>query len=107
MKQCPYCGWANSDTATECRKCRSSLVYSFSGTVYKSYWVGPQKARTIRDKALSAIVLALLIKVYWGGYGPWPIIDNPTLANLRTWVEPLLLYGGVAAYVVGWVLNYI
>lgn len=109
MKICPYCSFANQDEANYCRKCDGSFADAVrgSGTLYKSYWIGPQKARTIRDKALSAIVLALLIKVYWGGYGPWPVIDYPTLTNLRAWLEPVLLYGGAAAYVVGWVLNYI
>ena len=108
MIQCPYCGIQNYDTATDCSKCHSPLV-SFSGTVYspKTYWIGPEKARAIRDKALSAIVLGLLLKVYWGGYGPWPVIDYPALVALRTWLQPLLLYGGAAAYVVGWVLCYI
>ena len=108
MRQCPYCGVYNQDYATNCSQCHSSLASS-AGTLYtpKSYWIGPEKARVVRDKALSIIVLGLLVKVYWGGYGPWPVIDNPTLANLRTWLEPLLLYGGAAVYVVGWVLRYI
>jgi hypothetical protein len=59
----------------------------------------------LRDKGLSAIVLGLMIKVYWGGYGPWPVLDNPTLAQVRTWGEPLLLYGGAALYLLGWVLK--
>ena len=64
-------------------------------------------ARVIRHKALSFIVLGLLIKVYWGGYGPWPVIDNPTLLALRTWLEPLFIYGGAAVYLVGCALNWI
>ena len=77
-----------------------------TGTVYKSLWVGPEKARAIRSKALSAIVLGILIKVYWGGYGPWPLVDSPTLAQLRTWLEPSLLFGGALAYLLGWILNW-
>ena len=47
------------------------------------------------------IVLGLLIKVYWGGYGPWPTIDFPVLVSLRAWLEPLLLYGGLGLYIMG------
>lgn len=106
MKQCPYCGYSNYDNATQCRKCEASFV-SGSGVVYKSYHLGPEKAHTLRSKALSLVVLGLLIKVYWGGYGPWAVIDNPTLASVRSWLEPALIYGGVALYVVGWVVNWI
>lgn len=108
MIRCPYCGHSNLDQDIECRKCQSPLG-AYQTTVYKSkaHWIGPEKARKIRDKALSVIVLALLIKVYWGGYGPWPVVDNPTLASLRNWLEPILLYGGCAAYVVGWILHFV
>jgi hypothetical protein len=42
------------------------------------------------------------MKVYWGGYGPWPTIDFPAAAVvLRTFLEPLLLYGGAALYLFG------
>ncbi len=106
MKQCPFCGYSNYDNATECRKCQASLA-SQTGTVYesKALLVGPEKARALRDKALSMIILGVLIKVYWGGYGPWPVLDNTTLANLRSWLEPALLYGGGALYLLGWVLS--
>ena len=107
MKQCPYCGYANLDNAITCHKCDGSFVYQHAPTVRKTYWVGPEKARVIRNKALSAIVLGLLIKVYWGGYGPWSAIDSPPWANIRPWVEPLLLFGGVALYLAGWALKWI
>jgi hypothetical protein len=107
MRPCPYCGYSNYDNAVECRHCRASLLDQ-SGTLYRgpSYWVGPVKACEIRSKALSFIVLALLMKVYWGGYGPWPVIDPPFL-NIRLWLEPLFLYGGATAYIAGWILNWI
>jgi hypothetical protein len=47
----------------------------------------------------------LLIKVYWGGYGPWPVIDYAPFAQARLWLEPLLLYGGGVGYLVGWALS--
>ena len=106
MKLCPYCGYANHDNATQCRKCDGPLAWR--PTTYlspKSYWIGPEKARKIRDKALAVVVLGLLIKVYWGGYGPWPVIDYAPLAKLRPWLEPLLLYAGGVGYLVGWVLS--
>jgi hypothetical protein len=53
------------------------------------------------------VTLGLLVKVYWGGYGPWPVIDYPPWAEVRIWLEPLLLYGGVASYFLGWVLKFI
>jgi hypothetical protein len=108
MRPCPYCGYSNYDNAGECRHCQASFIHKDS-TLYEEptgYWFGPQKARAIRSKALSAIVLALLMKVYWGGYGPWPVIEPPFL-NVRSWLEPLLLYGGAAGYIIGWILNWI
>lgn len=107
MRPCPYCGYSNYDNAVECRYCQASFLEK-DGTLYKgqSYWVGPQKAHDIRRKALSFIVLALLMKVYWGGYGPWPVVDAPLL-TIRHWLEPLFLYGGAAGYVAGWVLKWI
>lgn len=107
MKACPYCGNSNYDDATQCRKCDATFTTSSTATLYRSHWVSADKAREIRSKALSFLVLGLLIKVYWGGYGPWAVIDNPTLLALRTYLEPLLIYGGVAGYVVGWILNWI
>jgi hypothetical protein len=69
--------------------------------------MGPERAQVIRDRALFMIVLGLLIKVYWGGYGPWPTIDFPFLVTLRAFLEPLLLYGGAAIYLFGWIVNFI
>ena len=107
MKPCPYCGYSNYDSAVECRYCQASFLDQ-SATLYqgRSYWVDPRKAREIRSKALSFVVLALLMKVYWGGYGSWPVIESPFL-NIRTWLEPLFLYGGATAYIAGCVLNWI
>jgi hypothetical protein len=108
MKKCPYCGYSNYDQAGLCRKCENSLMAT-SGTVYqpRTYWIGPDRAKVIRSRALSMVVLGLLIKVYWGGYGPWPTIDFPILLTLRTFLEPLLLYGGAVVWVFGWVVSYI
>ena len=108
MKQCPYCGYANYDNATLCRKCDSSFVVR-SATVYqgRTHWIGPDRAKVIRARALSLIVLGLMMKVYWGGYGPWPTIDFPILATLRVYLEPLMLYGGGALYLFGWLANYL
>ena len=106
MKNCPYCGYSNYDRATACRKCDTPFVAQPS-TVYQArkYWIGPQRAQVWRGRALSVIVLGLLIKVYWGGYGPWPIIDYPILATLRTYLEPILLFGGVLLYLFGWLAS--
>jgi len=103
MKNCPYCGYSNYDNATVCRKCDGSFVAQ-PGTVYqgRTYWIGPERAKAMRHRGLSLIVLGLLIKVYWGGYGPWPTIDYPILVTLRPIVEPLLLYGGAVLYLFGW-----
>ena len=92
----------NYDYAEECRKCRAHLRQQ-GGTVYlaKKHMLGPDRARSIRDKALTALVMGLLMKVYWGGYGPWPVIDNPTLQGLRGWLEPLLIYAGAIVYAFG------
>ncbi len=105
---CPYCGYSNLDAATQCHKCEASLTPT-SGTVYrpKELLFGPVKAHGVRAKALSAVALGLLMKVYWGGQGPWPVLDNPTLAGIRSWLEPALLYGGLGIYLVGWLLNWI
>ncbi len=108
MKQCPYCGYANYDRSTECRKCQASFAQQTTGTTaYKTLRFGPQKARAFRHKVLGFFILGLMIKVYWGGIGPWRAIDNPTLAGLRAWLEPLLLYGGALLYLVGWLLRWI
>jgi len=33
------------------------------------------------------------------------VIDYPPLVQIRPWLEPLLLYGGAAGYLAGWVLS--
>ena len=103
MKVCTYCGYSNYDTARYCRKCDNSFEVG-TGTVYgsKRFLIGPKRAQFLRDRALSMVVLGLLIKVYWGGYGPWPTIDFPVLIAIRSWAEPLLLYGGAGLYALGW-----
>ena len=107
MKTYPYCGYSNHDRATICRKCDGSFVAP--GTVYPSDSprLGPARARALRSRGLSLIVLGLLIKVYWGGYGPWPTIDFPILVTLRTYLEPLMLFGGTALYIFGWIARYL
>jgi hypothetical protein len=108
MKSCPYCGYSNLDNATQCRKCDGPFVSRpISAFSPKYYWIGPEKARGFRNKALAVLTLGLMVKVYWGGYGPWPVIDYPPWAEVRPWLEPLLLYGGVAGYLLGWVLKFI
>jgi hypothetical protein len=108
MKHCPYCNFSNYDQATECRKCQASFVLgSDGGTTARRQLVGPLRAHDIRRKALSFLVIGLLMKVYWGGYGPWPVVEIPILSNLRTILEPLFLYGGLAGYIVGWILNWV
>ena len=108
MKACPYCNYSNYDNATVCRKCDGPFVAG-PGTVYQapSYWIGPESAKVIRNRALAMVVLGLLIKVYWGGYGPWPTIDSSTLVTIRAFAEPLLLFGGTALYLFGWVATFI
>ncbi|MGA2610133.1 MAG: hypothetical protein ABSH01_22045 [Terriglobia bacterium] len=106
MKLCPCCGYSNFGNTTHCRKCHGPLVSQPATTVLqKSYWIGPEKARVIRNKALAAVILGLMVKVYWGGYGPWPVIDYLPWAQIRPWLEPLLLYGGGVGYLAGWVLS--
>jgi hypothetical protein len=102
MKSCTYCGYSNYDTAVICRKCDSPFGF-VRGTVYgeKKSLTVPPRLKLVRDRALSMVVLGLLIKVYWGGYGPWPVIDYPLLVSIRAWLEPLLLYGGIGLYVLG------
>ena len=108
MKKCPCCDYSNYDYATVCRKCDNPFVLPTS-TVYhgKTYWMGPERGKAMRSRALCLIVLGLLIKVYWGGYGPWPIIDLPILVTLRPFLEPILLYGGAAFYAFGWIASFI
>ena len=108
MKKCPYCNYSNYDTATVCRKCDNAFVVE-SATLYsgRPHLISPLRAKALRSQALSMIVLGLLIKVYWGGYGPWPTIDFPILVTTRVFAEPILLYGGAALYVFGWIANFI
>ncbi len=106
MKQCGFCGIYNDDDAIECAKCSAHLV-SIPAAQAAPRRFGPAKAKDIRGKALTAIVLGLMIRVYWGGFGPWPVIDLPVFAGLRPWIEPLLLYGGAVGYVTGWVLKWV
>ena len=108
MKNCPYCGYSNYDHATVCRNCDSSFVVA-AHSVYqgRNYWMGPERAKALRSRALSMVVLGLLVKVYWGGYGPWPTVDFPILVTMRLYLEPLLLYGGAVLYLLGWIANYI
>ena len=110
MKLCPYCGYSNNENATRCRKCDGPFVQRpVTGIderhTQKSHWIGPEKARMIRSRALAALILGLLVKVYWGGYGPWPVIDYPPLVQVRAWLEPLLIFGGAVGYLAGWVLS--
>lgn len=105
---CPYCGQSNPPSVTRCRKCDASLVPS-TQTVHspRTSLVGPERARQLRQKALTVLVLGLLIKVYWGGYWPWPIIDTEPWARIRPWLDPWLIYGGAVLYLLGWILNWV
>jgi len=91
-----------------CRKCEGAF-YATAGTVYRgrSYWLGPHRARAIRHYALILIVVGLIVKIYWGGYLNWPIIDSPILAALRKYLEPLLLYCGGVLYIFGWIAAFV
>jgi len=106
MKLCPYCGYSNYDTATECRKCDASLASQKAATVYKPSRFEPNRARALRSKALAAIVIGILMKVYWGGNGPWPVTQNPVMTSIRHWLEPLLLYGGAVLYAIGLLMSW-
>jgi hypothetical protein len=107
MNRCPYCGYPAYAYALECAKCHFPLTRG--GTLYspaKTPWIGAERALEIRRKALAVLALGLLLKVYWGGYGPWPVISPPALDHLRSWLEPLFTEGGAAAYAAGWVLRF-
>jgi len=106
MKQCGFCGIYNEDSVVECTKCGAELAV-VPARLQRTCRFGPTKAHEIRGKFLTAIVLGLMMKVYWGGYGPWPVIDVPVLTDVRPWLEPLLLYGGAVGYLAGWVLNWV
>jgi hypothetical protein len=104
VKSCPYCGYSNYDQARICRKCDGPFVVSDT-TVSEAptHRVNPRLAHAIRNYALAMVVVGLLMRVYWGGYGPWPTIDLPILASIRVYAEPILILGGVAIYLLGWV----
>jgi hypothetical protein len=106
MKRCSYCGYSNYDGAEQCRKCEASFTRQAATFATKTFWYGPEKARTLRRRAIALFMLGALMKVYWGGHGPWQAIDNPTLVSIRGWVEPLLLVGGALLYVAGWLLRW-
>ncbi len=106
MRQCAYCGVLNPDEATNCQQCRNPLP-DRQLVAWKPRRFGPEKGHEVRKKAMAAVALGLLMKIYWGGHGPWTVIDSPTLEQIRTYLEPLLLYGGIALYAVGWLLNWI
>ena len=103
MLKCPNCGCRNSDEAAECRKC-ASLLLEQAGTVYESsvQSVGPGWAELLRSYALTSFVVGLVVKGYWGGYGSWPVMDFEPWATIRTWLGPVLLYGGASGYVLRW-----
>jgi hypothetical protein len=109
MKRCPYCRQPNHPAAIQCRKCENFLVPSAATVDFpvKPMLVGPEKAHELRNRALAAIALGLLVKVYWGGHGPWPVVDYPMLVSFRDWLEPWLLYGGTAGYFTGFLLRWI
>ncbi len=108
MNRCSRCGFPHYSYSLECVKCHFPLTQG--GTLCaspKTPWIGVHKSDEIRRKALAAFVLGLLMKVYWGGHGPWPVITDPTLVSLRDWLEPLLLNGGIIGYAAGWVLRWL
>jgi len=106
MKNCPFCGYANYDSANSCRKCEGSfLTQTTAASQTPARRIKPSRAKEIRGQALAMIVIGLLIKVYWGGYGPWPTIDYPVLATVRVYLEPLLILGGAVLYTFGLLVN--
>ena len=106
MKYCAYCGYQNEDFVSSCIKCGTSLE-RMPEVKIRTLRFGSYKAHELRKKALGYLVLGLMIKVYWGGYGTWTPYDTDLLASLRTWVQPALLYGGIITYIAGWILNWI
>jgi hypothetical protein len=106
MKSCAFCGYANEDVVQSCVKCGTSLE-SLPKIEIRTLRFGPYKAHDLRKKAIGFFVVGLMIKVYWGGYGTWEPYDTDLLMNVRTWIQPALLYGGAITYAVGWVLNWI
>ncbi|MGH9433528.1 MAG: hypothetical protein ACRD3T_18515 [Terriglobia bacterium] len=107
MNRCQYCGFPVYGDSLECAKCQFPLTQH--GTLYapaKASLIGVEKAHEIRKKALAALALALLMKVYWGGYGPWPVPADAALLSLQQWLEPLLMIGGITAYAISWILRW-
>lgn len=107
MNCCANCGYPHYGYALECSKCHYPL--GRGGTLYapaKASWIGVDRALEIRKKALAAVAIGLLLKVYWGGYGPWPIVNTPLLSDLRGWLEPLFVSGGAIGYIAGWILRW-
>jgi hypothetical protein len=107
MKRCGYCGFPVYGYALECAKCHFPLTQT--GTLYapaKSALIGAERAHDIRRKALAAVALALMMKVYWSGYGPWPMVASHELLTIRHWLEPLLMNGGAVGYGIGWILRW-
>ena len=106
MKTCAYCGFSNPDDRVDWFKCGTSLA-AFPTIEVQRHRFGPEKARELRKRALGYLVLGLMIKVYWGGYGIWTPYDTDLLASLRQWLEPVLLYGSALVCLAGWVLAWI
>lgn len=107
MERCPRCSFPIFGFAIECAKCHFPLGHA--GTLVapaRTLLVGAEKAKDIRRKALAAIVIALLMKIYWGAHGPWPVPTDPTFLSLRHWLEPLAFNGGIIAYAAGWILRW-
>jgi hypothetical protein len=103
MKTRAYCGFTNPNDRVDCFKCGTFLA-PFATIEVQRYRFGPEKARELRRKALGYLVLGLMIKVYWGGYGTWTPYDTGLLVSFRQWLEPALLYGSALVYLAGWVL---
>lgn len=102
MKPCPSCGLANKDEATQCWKCGQEFI---TVTFQERYRFGPDRARELRGKALRFLLLGVVMKFIWGGYINIQVWDHPALAAVRSWLIPLFIAGGLAAYVLGWVLS--
>ncbi len=102
MKPCPSCGLSNKDEATECWKCGQQFL---TFVAQKRYRFGPDRARGLRGRALRFLMLGLALKLVWGGYVDWQIWDHPAFAAVRRWLVPLFIFGGLAVYLLGWVLT--
>lgn len=107
MDRCPRCSFPIFGFALECAKCHYPLARG--GTLYapaRAQWFGVERAHDVRRKALAFLIIALLMKVYWGAHGPWPVATDPLLVSLRDVLEPVFFIGGLAGYAVGWVLRW-